>query len=505
VTTITGPRGPVQEFLVPTNRVRVAVILAVIALGAYGGVLWVGALNGAPLTAFTDVGMLLASGASALSALLSARRSRGPARRSWLLIGLGLACWALGDAAWGGYEVLLGEAPAVPSLADVFYLPTLPLVFAGLLLRPIASPRRISRWFLFLDISVVMSAVVGIAWTLVLGPLFAAAGTGSLEVVVSAAYPLGDAMIVVCLALLLLRERRSSRGTALLVAGWLMTALADSIAYIPFDGATYQTGDLLGVVWFAGLLVIAIAAVVDRPSPQAAAVGPLDVGSPWRFVLPSLLIGLAGLVIWAPPLLIDGRWPTPAEAAFALGGTLLLVRYVLGYRDAALAHAREEAWRREEQHLARRDALTGAANRRAFETALAGLARQQPGAGGAPGLVFVDADDFKGYNDAFGHGAGDDALREIVRVLEAESGPGDLVARIGGDEFAVLTAGMEPAAFEGHVARLQAVLRSDRQTSASVGGALWLPSMREPRDLLEAADLSLYEAKRQKVPLAATA
>jgi diguanylate cyclase (GGDEF)-like protein len=83
-----------------------------------------------------------------------------------------------------------------------------------------------------------------------------------------------------------------------------------------------------------------------------------------------------------------------------------------------------------------RDPLTGLANRREFERALT----QYPGEGGrsAPAtLVYVDLDHFKRLNDTLGHAAGDAALKHIARLLEAAVRDGDLVARIGGEEFAV--------------------------------------------------------------------
>src|SRR5690606_21705003 len=68
------------------------------------------------------------------------------------------------------------------------------------------------------------------------------------------------------------------------------------------------------------------------------------------------------------------------------------------------------------------------------------VAAAPPGAG-AGAMLFIDADHFKAVNDTFGHAAGDRVLREIGAVLEAAVEPGDLVGRLGGEEFAVLLAG----------------------------------------------------------------
>jgi diguanylate cyclase (GGDEF)-like protein len=209
-------------------------------------------------------------------------------------------------------------------------------------------------------------------------------------------------------------------------------------------------------------------------------------------------MALAAGIAWAGPLLREGRWPEPGEAAIAAGLALLGARYVLGYRDTALAHRLEEGRRREAQEQALRDPLTGAANRRAFEERLGELSARAS-AGGSPfGLAFVDVDCFKEYNDAHGHAAGDDLLRELVAILRRESGPESMVARVGGDEFAVLVPSSDEGALAARVSRLRGVLWGHPRVRASVGGAVWRADVREARALLEAADRELYDAKRRK-------
>src|SRR6266550_9527084 len=90
-----------------------------------------------------------------------------------------------------------------------------------------------------------------------------------------------------------------------------------------------------------------------------------------------------------------------------------------------------------------RDPLTGLSNRREFERTLSQYRGEGEGAGAgsraAPPatLVYVDLDHFKQLNDTLGHAAGDSALKHVAYLLEAAVRDGDLVARIGGEEFAV--------------------------------------------------------------------
>ena len=483
------------------GRVRLFATVFAGAAAIYAGVLLLRPGDDRFITTFTNLGMLLASTTAAAAAVFAARRQPlGRARQSWSLMAFGLASWALGDACWGGYELLAGESAPTPSLADVFYLAMLPLVFAGILLRPVTAPRAVNRGLLFLDVAVAISALAAMAWATVLGPLFASTELDPLAQAVSVAYPLGDVAIIACLLFLMLRQRSATPATMLLVLGWTTVALADALGYLPLSDTAYQTGDLLGVLWFAGLLVVALAALSDQPVAVVEPASRLDIGNPWRFVLPSAMVAGLGALLWLPGLVTDGRLPDPSEVGFALAGVLLLMRYVLGYRDAALAHAYEQLRRQEVQQLALRDPLTGAANRRAFEAALGELT-ERAGLGGQPfALIFTDADHFKEYNDTYGHAAGDEALRELVRLLSTEAGERDIVARVGGDEFAVLIPDVDAAVFDARVARLQATLRAGDLVKASAGGAVWDPSMHQPADLLIAADRRLYAAKQTRPP-----
>jgi len=97
-----------------------------------------------------------------------------------------------------------------------------------------------------------------------------------------------------------------------------------------------------------------------------------------------------------------------------------------------------EASHEELRRLAWTDELTGAGNRRAFERLLADSIATARRERRALSLMFFDIDDFKKYNDEFGHDAGDQVLRETVELLRSSIRRGDHVFRIGGDEFVVL-------------------------------------------------------------------
>lgn len=152
------------------------------------------------------------------------------------------------------------------------------------------------------------------------------------------------------------------------------------------------------------------------------------------------------------------------------------------------------------------DALTGIANRRHFDLVLDREARRAHRNGEPLSLIFLDLDEFKHFNDAYGHSRGDEVLRQAARTLdETFRRGGDLVARYGGEEFVVILPGVD-----GHRAGLYAerlrrriwrlaipynAATTDRLTISCGVATLPPGSDASAEDLLRAADQALYRAK----------
>jgi len=153
------------------------------------------------------------------------------------------------------------------------------------------------------------------------------------------------------------------------------------------------------------------------------------------------------------------------------------------------------------------DALTGVANRRCFDETLASSWREAQRTGSALGLIMIDIDHFKKFNDFYGHQGGDDCLRRVAAQLRGAARVTDMVARYGGEEFAVIlpaaTIGIAAEAAERIRASVAAMylphegIEGGATVTISLGVSSVVPNAAYgPKRLIEVADRRLYAAKQ---------
>ena len=228
------------------------------------------------------------------------------------------------------------------------------------------------------------------------------------------------------------------------------------------------------------------------PLITTVALGKHEALAAWRIeaalsaVVVAGLLGLTGLI--GGFLILDIRRRTAAEEALRVAQQQLL--------DS----------NRQLAQLAKKDALTGLANRRCFDETLALEARRAQREGTSLALLMIDIDHFKRFNDACGHVAGDACLQAVSILLETSvRRPSDLVARYGGEEMAII---MPTTDNEGAVVVARRILERLQHenirhpssplgyVSVSIGIAAGRGSRLEPAlGLIEAADAALYRAK----------
>ncbi|NNF65693.1 MAG: diguanylate cyclase [Acidimicrobiia bacterium] len=158
---------------------------------------------------------------------------------------------------------------------------------------------------------------------------------------------------------------------------------------------------------------------------------------------------------------------------------------------------------RQVQQLAVTDALTGVANRRRFIDEAEVMLERSKRSQSKLSLLMMDVDQFKEINDKLGHGVGDTVLRTVAATCQEASRSSDVVARIGGDEFAIILPDATMGGVESVGRRIHETLAASNpdgvEVTVSIGGAQSFPSDTVDT-LLERADAAMYEAKAHGNP-----
>lgn len=239
---------------------------------------------------------------------------------------------------------------------------------------------------------------------------------------------------------------------------------------------------------------VAVAAADSSRGSSSRGLGTADQGQPASLASP-----VADLVKSAPAAATttDSYEPSPITrlielvprrywiAIGALAALCLLLAAVL---------IRERVRSRRAEHQAQTDPLTGLMNRRAFDAALAKEWVRAQRYDRPLGLLFLDVDRFKQFNDSKGHLAGDDLLRELANMLLAELRSIDVAARLGGDEFVVVCPETDHNGVEQVARRLSQVL-ADLPAKVSVGWAARRQADGTLSELMSRADRQMYRAK----------
>ena len=414
--------------------------------------------------------------AAGLACILGGRRSRDE-RRAWLLIGLGPLAWGLGNLY---YSVAFVDTPPnevpFPSLADLGYLAFYPPIFvgAGLLARARLVRFAHSSW---IDVVIAALTAGAVAAAVVFERVLASTGGDAAAVATNLAYPLADAVLLAGITgALVLAGRRVTRSWLLLACGLGCFAVSDSVYLVRVSADAYEYGSLLDLGWIMGTVLLALAGTVRDSAVRSTSAGSLPY-------VPAVfgLIGVA-LLTYDHFVSINGL-----ALVLAVAGLLAVVARM------TLSLSENERLLRRTRSDAETDALTRLRNRRKLKADLDAVCAEQQ----SHVLLMFDLDGFKGYNDTFGHPAGDALLLRLGQRLAAVRGPRAKAYRLGGDEFCLLVPGGAED-LERLREQAQVALSEDGEgfsIGSSCGGALLPLEAATPAEAMRLADVRLYEQK----------
>jgi diguanylate cyclase len=434
------------------------------------------------------ISLALAAYAAARAAI-AARAADGPMRLAWATLTAALVAWAIGDAIWLVYDVVLREPPS-PSPADLFYLAFNILVAVGLS-QLLATETLISRVHLALDALTVSLCLFLLVWIFSLNRVYDNLRDNNVELTLALITPLAD-VVVLSIAVLALARSRRRRPVALAVVTVAITliTIADvTLAFLIVDG-NYRAGHFIDLVWAAAMALFAGAAVLSRraqPAPDRPAPVPSH-SSLWLPYVPLLLAGVLG-----PPVVMRGF----ESVLVQLVVVVVCARQILSAWDnrQLLTAAADQALR---------DPLTGLANRTLFNERLDHAMLLRVRDSRPITVISIDLDDFKFVNDSLGHPVADRLLVGAgQRFLECVR-TGDTVARLGGDEFMML---LEGGADDHQMVAQRVVEAFERPFEVDDNDVFLRPSLGvattsedEPElsaeILMTRADLAMYAAKR---------
>ncbi|MGD9797495.1 MAG: diguanylate cyclase, partial [Acidimicrobiia bacterium] len=330
-----------------------------------------------------------------------------------------------------------------------------------------------------------------LALVLVVEP-YVGTGGSALEVVVGLAYPLGDLLIFGFLARLLLAPASHPWPIRILAAATVAELVSD-ITFVALDlRGDYQSGGIADLGWVLWFGLTAMAAWLPMAAPAQAGPAPRSDLPPSRLVL----LGAASLMAPAVLVVTDLRHDTVDGLGVGLvtGAAFLLV---LTRMAGLVRQVQADAATLTE--LSELDPLTALANRRVWDRELPRAVEAARRHGRVLAVALVDLDLFKHLNDTKGHAEGDRVLRSAARNWSRQLRSGDLLARIGGEEFGVLLPGADESTAMEVVERIRAAC--PRPMTCSAGVAV-LQAGETARDVVARADGSLYLAKARGRDLA---
>ncbi|WP_199509380.1 GGDEF domain-containing protein [Nucisporomicrobium flavum] len=430
----------------------------------------------------------LISGSTAGALAVGIRRHRPRPASVWWLFAAGQVMYTGGDLM---YYFASQDDASYPPLANVLYLAQYVLVAAALVrLTRRRTPQRNTAALVDTAILAVGAGVLW--WVFLILPTVSAPGVDTLDRVAATAYPVMDLCVLTVAVRLMLNGGARQPAYQLLLAFLGLTLLGDTTYGLLTLSGSFADGGWADGIWLLSYVALGAAGLHPSMRHIADPAEPRSGSTPYRLLLLGTATAMAPAVLVVQTLRGEGQSDLVVVGASAVLFLLVLVRM------AGLIAA--------QRRLAITDALTGLHTRRFLTEQLRLESERAARHGESFALLLIDVDHFKGVNDTYGHPAGDQVLVEVARRLRSACRGGDVVARFGGEEFAVLAGATGPDDLAGLAERIRTGMsrepvlvdgRTPVTVTISIGGTAAVPPHRVTADtLVTVADAALYTAKR---------
>jgi diguanylate cyclase (GGDEF)-like protein len=461
------------------------VLRAAIALVLFGGALlvalhdWAG-IGDAGLDDFVNGPLYDAVVISAGLACLLKAEGAGPERAAWLAIAAAVLCWGASEVYWTAF-LTNNPSPPYPSPADVGYLAFYPLAAAGVFLLVRARSEQLD-WRLWMDGLIAALGTAALGAALVFEFVADRTSGSAVQVATTLSYPLGDIlMLALVVGVVALTRWRPGRTWLLLLVGLATLVVADVAYTLQSTDASLPGGDWIEPIYLFAAVCIGAEAWQNR----ADTIQPAARFDGWRELMVPAFFATVMIALFA--MQYFSRASGLTTVLWAATMVAVIVRLGLSVRENK---------RLLEQ--VKTDHLTGLGNQGRLQVDLAARCLR---AGQEPlTLILLDLNGFKRYNDGFGHPAGDEMLARMGAQLKAAVGTDGDAYRIGGDEFAVLTAGEDGR--HGPVAKrvAEALTASGPGFDLSAAwGTVTIPAEADaPAAAMQLADVRMYAQKESR-------
>ena len=448
---------------------------------------------------------------SVVCILIGIRLHRPKDRLGWYFLALAGGCFTLGDDAWTFYNSVLHVNVPLPSIADALYLAGYPFLFAGVL-RLTRNPNRSVRRENTADAAIISIGALAISWHFLMNSYVHDTTLNTFGMLVNMAYPIMDiALVFLVFRTLLFRESRQPFHK-LLAAAMTVMFVSDFTYDLLVLHNSYTSGNAVDALFLIEYVLIGVAAL--HPS-VAVGISEAEAASPVRsdeeagnrhrlpvvivagFIPPTILVLTASFGVAVNVVVMAGL----CVAVFAVI-CLRMIWLINRISGQSLELRDNEANLR---HMAFHDELTGLPNRVLLRDRVKQALALATRSGTAVALCFGDLDGFKTINDTLGYQVGDTVLVKVGALLETIVSPDDTVARVGGDEFAILIADVKDqhavVTLAGRIVSVlqEAVEFEGDQAGVSISVGVAFGDATTPAEqLISEADAAMHEAKANR-------